>query len=88
MGQCLVEMMVNPPKEGDESYELYSKEYNGIKEGLKSRATALYEAFKEMEGVELDEPQVSTYPSSLEVVVDHRRAQCICSLPYTYQTVQ
>lgn len=59
VGQCLVEMMVNPPKEGDPSYELYNKEYNGIKEGLRERAYALYEAFKKMEGVELGEPQVS-----------------------------
>lgn len=59
VGQCLVEMMVNPPKEGDPSFELYNKEYNGIKEGLRERAYALYEAFKKMEGVELGEPQVS-----------------------------
>lgn len=59
VGQCLVEMMVNPPKKGDPSFELYDKEYNGIKEGLRERAYALYEAFKMMEGVELSEPQVS-----------------------------
>lgn len=29
IGQCLVELMVNPPKEGSESYELYRQEYNG-----------------------------------------------------------
>lgn len=58
IGQCAVEMMVNPPKEGDPSFELYNKEYNGIAEGLKTRATALYKAFKEMEGVEVGEPQV------------------------------
>lgn len=58
IGQCLVEMMVNPPKEGEESYELYKQEYEGIFAGLQKRATALYEAFKEMEGVECDEPQV------------------------------
>jgi alanine transaminase len=59
VGQCLVQMMVNPPKQGDPSFELYNKEYNGIKEGLRERAYALYEAFKKMEGVELGEPQVS-----------------------------
>jgi alanine transaminase len=59
VGQCLVEMMVNPPKEGEPSFELYNNEYHGIKEGLRERAYALYEAFKEMEGVELGEPQVS-----------------------------
>jgi alanine transaminase len=59
IGQCLVELMTNPPKEGDESYELYKKEYDGIFNGLKQRAMALYEAFKQMEGVECQEPQVT-----------------------------
>ena len=58
VGQCLVEMMVNPPKEGEPSYELYKQEWDGIFAGLQKRATALYEAFKEMEGVECGEPQV------------------------------
>lgn len=59
IGQCLVEMMTHPPVEGEPSFELYDKEYNGIRDGLKQRATALYEAFKQMEGVEIGEPQVS-----------------------------
>jgi alanine transaminase len=53
LGQCIVEMMVNPPKEGEPSYELYKKEYDGIFKGLSERANALYEAFKQMEGVVL-----------------------------------
>lgn len=61
IGQCLVELMVNPPQPGDPSYPLYEQEFNGIFEGLKKRATALYEAFKEMEGVECGEPQGSMY---------------------------
>jgi len=61
LGQCIVEMMVNPPKEGEPSYELYKKEYDGIFAGLKERAYALYEAFKKMEGVQCDEPQGSMY---------------------------
>ncbi|PVH92111.1 PLP-dependent transferase [Periconia macrospinosa] len=61
LGQCIVELMVNPPKEGEPSYELYKKEYDGIFEGLKKRAYALYEAFKQMEGVECQEPQGSMY---------------------------
>lgn len=59
VGQCLVEMMCNPPKEGEPSYELYKQEYDSIFAGLKKRAYALYDAFKEMEGVECAEPQVS-----------------------------
>ena len=58
VGQCLVELMVNPPKLGMPSYELYRKEYDDIFEGLHQRATALYKAFKEMEGVECQLPQV------------------------------
>ncbi|OIW24915.1 PLP-dependent transferase [Coniochaeta ligniaria NRRL 30616] len=61
IGQCLVELMVNPPKEGEPSYELYQKEYNFIYDSLKERATALYEAFEQMEGVECAEPQGSMY---------------------------
>lgn len=61
-GQCLLEMVVNPPKEGDPSYPLYIKEYNAIKNDLRTRATALYKAFQEMEGVECQNPQVSLAP--------------------------
>ncbi|KAF2242264.1 PLP-dependent transferase [Trematosphaeria pertusa] len=61
LGQCIVEMMVNPPKEGDPSYPLYKEEYDGIFNGLKKRAYALYEAFKQMEGVKCNEPQGSMY---------------------------
>ncbi|KUJ12269.1 mitochondrial putative alanine aminotransferase [Mollisia scopiformis] len=61
IGQCLVEMMVNPPKPGHPSYELYKQEWDGIFSGLQKRATALWEAFKEMEGVECGTPQGSMY---------------------------
>jgi alanine transaminase len=63
IGQCLVELMVNPPKKGEPSFETYDKEYNTIFKGLHERATALYEAFKQMEGVECQEPQVCIIPS-------------------------
>jgi len=61
VGQAFVEMMVNPPKEGEPSYELYKDEYDGIFAGLKKRAMALYEAFKEMEGVTCNSPTGSMY---------------------------
>jgi alanine transaminase len=51
VGQCLVELMVNPPKPGEPSFELYDKEYNGIYNGLRERAVALHKAFDQMEGV-------------------------------------
>ena len=61
LGQCLVETMVNPPKKGDPSYELYQQEYDAIFNGLKSRAHALFKAFEKMEGVECQSPQGSMY---------------------------
>lgn len=69
IGQCLVEMMVNPPKEGQPSYALYKQEWDGIFAGLQKRATALYEAFKDMEGVECGEPQVSCRPPCKSIPV-------------------
>ena len=61
LGQCLVEMMVNPPREGEASYAQYREEYDGIFDGLRHRATALHRAFKTMEGVECQDPQGSMY---------------------------
>ena len=61
IGQCLVELMVNPPRPGDPSYELYRQEYDGIFQGLRERAAALHAAFSDMEGVECGPPQGSMY---------------------------
>ncbi|KAF1809736.1 PLP-dependent transferase [Eremomyces bilateralis CBS 781.70] len=61
LGQCFVEMMVNPPVEGDPSYELYRQEYDHIFLGLKQRANALFDAFKLMEGVECQDPAGAMY---------------------------
>lgn len=58
IGQCLVDLMVNPPREGDPSYPLYKEEHDSIFNGLQERALALFEAFKTMEGVECQDPQV------------------------------
>ncbi|KAI5208303.1 PLP-dependent transferase [Aureobasidium subglaciale] len=61
IGQCLVSLMVEPPVEGDPSYDIYHKEERGIFDGLQKRATALYEAFREMEGVSCQSPTGSMY---------------------------
>ena len=90
IGQCLVEMVVNPPKDGDPSYPLYNKEYNIIKEGLHTRAMALFEAFKQMEGVECQDPQVidPTLFALLRIRLTKStsRAQCISSQQSRYRT--
>jgi len=61
IGQCMVEVMVNPPKEGSPSYAQYKEEYDHIFTGLKSRAHALYDAFQKMEGVSCASPAGSMY---------------------------
>lgn len=62
IGQCIVEMMVNPPKEGEPSYAQYKREYDATFSSLQDRATALYEAFStRMEGVQCQSPQGSMY---------------------------
>jgi alanine transaminase len=44
-------MVVNPPRPGDESYALYSKERDEIYESLKRRAVKLSTFFNTLEGV-------------------------------------
>ncbi|KAK5709486.1 alanine transaminase [Elasticomyces elasticus] len=61
LGQCIVEMMVNPPKEGEPSYPIYREEYDVIFNSLRDRAQALYKAFQEMEGVSCQSPAGSMY---------------------------
>ncbi|TKA27357.1 hypothetical protein B0A50_04969 [Salinomyces thailandicus] len=61
IGQCMVELMVNPPQPGSPSHPLYDQEYNHTFHSLESRAKALYNAFKEMEGVSCQPPQGSMY---------------------------
>ena len=61
IGQCIVEMMVNPPREGDPSYNLYKQEYDTIFNNLRDRANALFDAFKEMEGVQCQNPEGAMY---------------------------
>ncbi|KAJ3002358.1 hypothetical protein HKX48_002372, partial [Thoreauomyces humboldtii] len=60
-GQILVDLMVNPPKRGDESYELYRKEVDGIYESLKRRAHLLAQAFNKLDGVTCQPAQGSMY---------------------------
>lgn len=85
ISQCLLEMMVNPPRPGDPSFELYEKEYNFIRDGLHKRALALYDAFQRMEGVECQKPQVRYDPKtchlSCEFQLTHFRLGCHVPLP-------
>ena len=60
-GQLATGLMVNPPKEGDASYEAYVAERDGILASLKRRASKLADALNAMEGVSCQPPQGALY---------------------------
>lgn len=60
-GQALVELMINPPKEGDASYETYTHETKSIHKDLMKRALALHESFSKMTDVSCNKPQGAMY---------------------------
>lgn len=60
-GQALMELMINPPKPGDASYELYKKETSTIHDDLSTRSTYLYEAFNKMEDIKCNRPMGAMY---------------------------
>jgi len=50
-GQIMVDLMLNPPQEGDTSYPLWKEETDGIFEGLRVKSQALYEKLNSMQGI-------------------------------------
>lgn len=60
-GQVMTELMINPPKKGDESYELYEAEKNGILESLGRRARMCAAAFNKMEGISCNDARGAMY---------------------------
>lgn len=60
-GQVVTDLMVNPPKRGEPSYELYEQEKQAILEQLRTRAEQLYATFNKMEGIECQRPQGAMY---------------------------
>ncbi|XP_026438660.1 alanine aminotransferase 2-like [Papaver somniferum] len=60
-GQILASLVMNPPKVGDESFESYSAEKNGILSSLARRAKALEDAFNSLEGVTCNKAEGAMY---------------------------
>lgn len=60
-GQICTAMMMNPPKEGEESYELFAKERQGLLDSLKRRAKLLVSALNKLEGVTCNEAEGALY---------------------------
>ena len=60
-GQILVDLMCDPPQQGDASYESYTREINTIFESLRRRSKKLEGVFNRMEGVSCRPAQGSMY---------------------------
>lgn len=60
-GQILASLVMNPPKVGDESFESYSAEKDGILSSLARRAKALEDALNSLEGVECNKAEGAMY---------------------------
>ncbi|XAR51304.1 Alanine transaminase [Bertholletia excelsa] len=60
-GQILASLVMNPPKVGDESYESYSAEKNGILSSLARRAKTLEDAFNSLQGITCNKAEGAMY---------------------------
>jgi alanine transaminase len=60
-GQILASLVMSPPKVGDESYESYSAEKDGILSSLARRAKTLEDAFHSLEGITCNKAEGAMY---------------------------
>ncbi|KAJ3673202.1 hypothetical protein LUZ60_006576 [Juncus effusus] len=60
-GQILASLVMNPPKVGDESYESFMAERDGILESLARRAKALEDSFNSCEGISCNKAEGAMY---------------------------
>ncbi|KAF7134545.1 hypothetical protein RHSIM_Rhsim08G0244600 [Rhododendron simsii] len=60
-GQILASLVMSPPKVGDESYESYSAEKDGILSSLARRAKTLEDAFNSLEGITCNKAEGAMY---------------------------
>ncbi|XP_030468520.1 alanine aminotransferase 2-like [Syzygium oleosum] len=60
-GQILASLVMNPPKVGDESYESYREERDGILSSLARRAKTLENAFNSLEGITCNRAEGAMY---------------------------
>ncbi|XP_067636378.1 alanine aminotransferase 2-like isoform X2 [Eurosta solidaginis] len=59
--QMAVSTLVNPPEEGEPSYEQYIAEKQGVLDALKERAELVYKALKSLEGIKVNVVQGAMY---------------------------
>ena len=56
-----MDCVVNPPKPGDASYELFSQEREAVLSSLKERAALIADTFNAMEGFRCNQVQGAMY---------------------------
>ncbi|CAE7571361.1 unnamed protein product, partial [Symbiodinium microadriaticum] len=61
VGQLAVGLMVNPPKDGDESYAIFAAEKEAILSSMQRRARLLTDALNKLEGVSCNEIEGAMY---------------------------
>uniref|UniRef100_J3LKP4 Alanine aminotransferase 2 n=1 Tax=Oryza brachyantha TaxID=4533 RepID=J3LKP4_ORYBR len=60
-GQILSSLIMNPPKAGDGSYDLYMEEKDGILKSLARRAKAMESAFNSIDGITCNKTEGAMY---------------------------
>ncbi|PWN36747.1 putative alt1-alanine aminotransferase [Meira miltonrushii] len=60
-GQIGVDLLVRPPKKGEESFELYQKEVDSIHQTLLERSRKMADKFNQLEGIQCGEAQGALY---------------------------
>ena len=61
LGQACMDAVVNPPKPGEPSYELFIKEKTNVLEGLKEKAQLVTKLFNSIKGVKCNPVQGAMY---------------------------
>ncbi|PIO69683.1 aminotransferase, class I/II [Teladorsagia circumcincta] len=61
LGQVMMDALVNPPKPGEPSYDLWLKEKTAVLNSLKERATLVKEAYGSIDGILCNEVQGAMY---------------------------
>lgn len=61
VGQFVTYAMVAPPQPGDESYELYVRERDAVRDGLKEKALLLWEGINRIDGMYMHPPTGAMY---------------------------
>lgn len=88
-GQIVTYLMVSPPQPGDESYEQYVKERDGIMHELKTKAEIIGRELNKIEGMYTENPQGAMY-AFVKFELPHKKGVDVNSMSaddrYSYES--